>query len=123
MKINKAKFLRSVFKRSSKSSIKCNVSEDMIKLLNTLDGEKQVREILIETGFSAGKVGKIIVGLYKLGPINFVLQNIILLGKEDFSYISNTLTRFVDQDAEKYLENGLSNAGFNRFDWGTWCKR
>ena len=117
MKINKAKFLKSVFKRSSKSSIEYKIDEDMIKLLNTLDGEKTVKDILLATGFSAGKVGKTIVELYKLGLINFVLQNILLLRETDIDYIADSLTRFIGPGAVNHIDNTISKLGFNKFDY------
>ncbi|MCK5542356.1 MAG: response regulator [Desulfobacterales bacterium] len=117
MKINKAKFLKSVFKRSTKFSVKYKIDKEMIKLLNTLDGEKSVKDILLATGFSATKVGKIIVELYKLGLINFVLQNIQLLSNPDLDYIADTLTRFIGPGSVKLLNNTISNFGFNRFDY------
>jgi CheY-like chemotaxis protein len=117
MKINKAKFLKSVFKRSSTRSTNLPLDKDMIKLLNTLDGEKSVREILFVTGFPSGKVGKIIVELYKLGLINFVLQNIILLNDADFDYITYTLTRFIGAGATNHVDTALARLGFNKFDY------
>ncbi len=117
MKINKAKFFKSVFKRSSKNSTNCKLDKDTIKLLNVLDGEKSVKEILHATGFSAGKVGKIIVILYKQGLINFVLQNILLLNNADFDYITYTLTRYSGPGASIHLNNAMSKLGFNKFDY------
>ncbi|GEM_PF-1594029 len=117
MKINKAKFFRSVFKRSTRSSANCKLDEDMIKLLNTLDGEKSVKDILNATGFPAAKVGNIIVNLYKLGLINFVLKNIIILDESDFDYIEDTLTRFIGPGAAKHVNNAISKLGFNKFDY------
>lgn len=117
MKINKAKFFKSVFKRSTKSSIQCHINRDMIKLLNTLDGEKSVKDILLDTGFPAAKVGKIIVELYKLGLINFVLQNIELLTEADLYYFSDTLTKIIGPGSVAHLNKAISNLGFNRFDY------
>ncbi len=117
MKINKAKFFQSVFKRSSKSSSQCNIDKDMIKLLNTLDGEKSVKDILFATGFPAAKVGKIIVELYKLGLINFVLKNIVLLNETDLYYFSDTLTKIIGPGSVGHLNRVISNLGFNRFDY------
>jgi CheY-like chemotaxis protein len=117
MRINKEKFLKSVFKRSLKSSFKCELDADMIKLLNVLDGEKSVKEILQATGFSAAKVGKLIVELYKFGLINFVLQNIQLLNEADLYYISDTLTKFIGSDSITHLNKTISKLGFNRHDY------
>ncbi|MCK5097263.1 MAG: response regulator, partial [Desulfobacteraceae bacterium] len=63
------------------------------------------------------KVGKIIVELYKLGLINFVLQNILLLSKEDFDYLEDTLTEFIGIGAVTHLNDTISKLGFNRFDY------
>lgn len=117
MRINKEKFLKSVFKRSSKSSSRCELDADMIKLLNILDGEKSVREILQATSFSAAKVGKLIVELYKFGLINFVLQNIHLLTEADLYYISDTLTKVIGPGSVGHLNNAISKLGFNRHDY------
>ncbi|MCD4742451.1 MAG: response regulator [Desulfobacteraceae bacterium] len=89
----------------------------MIKLLNTLDGEKSINDILLTTGFSAAKVGKVIVELYKLGLINFVLQNILLLSEADFDYIADSLTRFIGPGAVTHIDIAISRFGFNRFDY------
>ena len=117
MRINKAKFLKSVFKRSSKSSANCAIDKDMIRLLNVLDGEKSVKHILRATGFPAGKVGHIIVELYKQGLINFVLQNIELLTEADLYYFSDTLTKFIGPGSVGHLNRAISRLGFNRFDY------
>jgi CheY-like chemotaxis protein len=117
MKINKAKFYKSIFKRSTKSSANCRLSKDMIKLLNALDGEKSVKDILVITGFSPPKLGRLIVELYKLGLINFVLQNIVVLNETDFDYFADVLTRYTGPGSIKHINKTLSKFGFNKFDY------
>jgi CheY-like chemotaxis protein len=118
VKINKAKFLKSVFKRSAEKSVnQDDIDNDMKILLTTLDGKKSVSDVLLVTGFSAAKAGSIIIELYKNSLINFVLQNVLLLDKIDFQYLTSTLTNYTGHDAAKELDNTLSSFGFNRFDY------